>query len=166
VTAKSAPKTNACRVLDRLGIGYELRSYDFDPDELQAERVAEKIGLPSEQVFKTLCVRADDRSTCYAVIPGNYELDLKRLAQVAGHRSLSPVAVKELQELTGYIRGGVTALASKKSLPVFADEMMLLFEVISVSAGQRGLQILIAPEDYVLATGATVAEISREKASA
>lgn len=157
-------KTNACRVLDRLNISYQLRPYEFDPDHLEAERVAEKVGLPPARVWKTLCVRGDDRSIVLAVIPGDRELDLKRLAKVAGCRSVEPVAVKELQQITGYIRGGVTALACKKPFPVFADETLMSHEVISVSAGQRGLQIFIAPADYARATQATLAPLVREKA--
>ena len=160
----AAGKTNACRALDRLSIRYELRSYEFDPDHLEAERVAEKVGLPPAQVFKTLCVRGDDQSIVLAVIPGDRELDLKRLAKLAGCRSVVPVAVKELQQLTGYIRGGVTALACKKPFPVFADETVLQHDVVSISAGQRGLQILLAPPDYVRATQATLAPLARDKA--
>jgi Cys-tRNA(Pro)/Cys-tRNA(Cys) deacylase len=157
-------KTNACRALDDLGISYELRSYDVDESDLSAENVAGKLGLPSEQVWKTLCMRADDRAVLLAVVPGGYELDLKKLAASAGKRSVSPVALKELTALTGYIRGGVTALACKKPYPTFLDENALLFERISVSAGQRGLQIVIAPDDYAKATQATLADLTRPKA--
>ncbi|HEU5076057.1 MAG TPA: Cys-tRNA(Pro) deacylase [Polyangiaceae bacterium] len=157
-------KTNACRALDRLNIRYEVRCYDFDPEHLEAERVAEKVGLPAAQVFKTLCVRGADGSIVLAVIPGDRELDLKRLAKVAGCRSVEPVAVKELQQLTGYVRGGVTALACKKPFPVFADEMLTSHAVVSISAGQRGMQILLAPADYVRATQATLCALARAKA--
>lgn len=154
-------KTNACRALDALSIAYELRSYEVDESDLSAEAVAKKIGLPSEQVWKTLCVRADDSSVLLAVVPGGYELDLKKLALAADKRAVSPVPLKELTALTGYIRGGVTVLACKKPYPAFIDENALLFERISVSAGQRGLQIVIAPADYIRATGATVADLTR-----
>lgn len=164
--ANTAPKTNACRALDRLKIGYELRAYDFDPEQLAAERVAEKVGLPARQVFKTLCLRADDQSVLLAVIPGDCELDLKRLAKHASHRSVAPVGVKELVGLTGYIRGGVTVLACKKPYPVFADESIVTHSLISVSAGQRGLQILLNPHEYVRATKATLAPIARDKQKA
>jgi Cys-tRNA(Pro)/Cys-tRNA(Cys) deacylase len=158
-------KTNACRALDALGIVYALRSYAVDESDLSAEAVAAKLGLPSEQVFKTLCLRADDRAVLLAVVPGNLELDLKKLSRAAGRRAAAPVALKELSELTGYIRGGVTALACKRPYPVFLDETALLFDEISVSAGQRGLQIVIAPSSYVRAVSAVVADISRFKAS-
>lgn len=158
-------KTNACRALDALGISYELRSYEVDENDLSAENVAGKLGLPAEQVWKTLCMRADDRAVLLAVVPGSFELDLKKLAVAADKRSIAPVPLKELTALTGYIRGGVTALACKKPYPTFLDENALLFEQISVSAGQRGLQIVIAPADYVQATGAQLADLTRPKSS-
>jgi Cys-tRNA(Pro)/Cys-tRNA(Cys) deacylase len=151
-----AHKTNAVRLLDRLGIDYELREYAVDPDDLAAETVAAKIGLPAEQVFKSLVARGDRNGICIAVVPGNAELDLKALAQASRDRKVHLVAVKELQSLTGYMRGGVTALAGKKDYPVFVDETIESFDVISVSAGVRGMQILLAPADYVRATRATV----------
>lgn len=157
------PKTNAARVLDGLGIAYELRAYDVDEDDLSAESVAKKVGLPEEQVWKTLCLRADDKSIVLALVSADRELDFKACARVAGKRSLEPVAVKELQGLTGYIRGGVTALACKKDYPVVVDELMELCDVVSVSAGQRGLQLLLAPADYLRATAATVGAISRSR---
>lgn len=154
-------KTNAARLLDNLGIKYSLKDYDVDPDDLSASTVASKIGFPLEQVFKTLVVRGDRHGVCLAVIPGDLQLDLKALAKLSGNRSVDTVALKEVQPLTGYIRGGVTALACKKDYPVYADENMYLFEVISVSAGVRGTQILINPEDYIKATGAIVGQIAR-----
>ena len=156
-------KTNACRILDSLGIHYELREYKVDPDDLSAENVAAKVGLPPEQVFKTLAVRGDRNGVSVAVIPGNYELDFKALAQLTGDRKVEMLPLKEVQSVTGYIRGGVTALGMKKDYPVFADETIELWETVSVSAGQRGLQIVIAPADYLRATAGSVGEISRQK---
>ena len=160
-------KTNAARLLDQLGIGYELRAYEVDPDDLAAETVAAKIGLPPEQVFKTLVARPagskDWHGVVMAVIPGDQELDLKALATAAGEKKMELVTVKELQGLTGYIRGGVTALAGKREYPVFVDETIELFDVVSISAGMRGLQILIAPADYLRATKGTVGAIGTEK---
>jgi Cys-tRNA(Pro)/Cys-tRNA(Cys) deacylase len=163
MAAVSPKKTNACRALDALGIAYELRPYEFDENDLSAETVAKKVGLPAEQVFKTLCVRADDQAIVLAVLPGDQVLDLKALARAAGKKSVEPVALKELVGLTGYVRGGVTALACKKPYPVFLDESAQLFDRISISAGQRGLQILLHPADYRSATSASYAEISRPK---
>src|ERR1700732_5249369 len=144
-----------------MGIRYELREYEVDPENLAAETVAAKIGLPPEQVFKTLVARGDRNGICMAVVPGDAELDLKALAEASGDRKVQLVPVKELQELTGYIRGGVTALAAKKDYPIYVDESIELFDAISVSAGIRGVQILIAPEDYLRATKATLVAIAR-----
>ena len=157
------PKTNAARLLDQLGIHYELREYEVDPNDLAAETVAAKTGLPAEQVFKTLVARGDRNGVCMAVIPGDQELDLKALAAAAGERKIQLVPVKELQVLTGYIRGGVTALVAKRDFPVYVDETIELFDAISISAGLRGLQILIAPSDYVRAAKGTVTALSQPK---
>jgi Cys-tRNA(Pro)/Cys-tRNA(Cys) deacylase len=157
-------KTNAVRLLDSLNILYELREYEVDPDDLAAETVAAKIGLPPAQVFKTLLARGDRNGPCFAVVPGNYELDYKALAKLSGDRKVEMVSLKEVQPLTGYIRGGVTVLGAKKDYPVYADETIELWDVISISAGVRGTQILLAPVDYLRITNATVAEIAREKA--
>lgn len=162
---KTAQKTNAARLLDQMGIHYELREYEVDPDDLAAETVAAKIGLPPEQVFKTLVGRGDRNGVCLAVIPGDQELNLKALAAVAGERKIQLVPVKELQTLTGYIRGGVTALAAKRDFPVYVDETIELFDVVSISAGVRGLQILIAPADYLRATNGQLAALAEPKKS-
>ncbi len=156
-------KTNAARILDRLDIFYELRDYEVDPDDLSAERVAAKIGLPPEQVFKTLVVRGDRHGVVLAVVPGNAELDPKALARLTGDRSTELVPLKDVQPLTGYLRGGVTALGGKKDYPVFVDETLILFDQIAVSAGVRGTQLLLAPEDYLRATQATTGPLTREK---
>jgi Cys-tRNA(Pro)/Cys-tRNA(Cys) deacylase len=157
-------KTNAMRSLDTLGIRYEIRQYEVDPDDLHAERVARDIGLPPEQVFKTLVVRGDRNGVLLALVPADAEVEFKALARLSGDRRVEMVPLKEVQPLTGYIRGGVTALACKRDYPVFADERMQLFDVISVSAGVRGTQILLAPDDYVRATRATLGPISRIEA--
>jgi Cys-tRNA(Pro)/Cys-tRNA(Cys) deacylase len=158
----SAPKTNAVRLLDRVGVPYELREYEVDPDDLAAETVARKVGMPPEQVFKTLVCRGDKHGVCLAVVPGNCELDLKALARATGDKKADTVPLKEVEPLTGYVRGGVTALACKKDYPVFVDETADLFDVISVSAGMRGLQVLLAPGDYVRVTEAKIAPIAKE----
>ncbi len=156
-------KTNAARLLDSFGVSYEIREYEVDPEDLAAESVAAKVGLPPEQVFKTLVARGDRHGVCFAVVPGDQQLDLKALAKLSGDRSTDTVPLKEVQPLTGYIRGGVTALAAKKSYPVFVDETIELFDVISISAGMRGAQILIAPADYIRVTGAKVGAIAKPK---
>ena len=160
-------KTNAARLLDSLGIAYELRDYEVDPEDLSAETVARKIGLPPEQVFKTLVARGDRTGVLLAVVPGDAELDPKALARVSGDRRVEVVALREVTPLTGYVRGGVTALAGKKDYPVFVDETLELFDAVSVSSGARGTQLVLAPADFLLAVGAgrgTVGAISKPKA--
>lgn len=156
-------KTNAVRLLETLGIQYELREYQVDPEDLAAETVAAKIGMPPEQVFKTLLARGDRNGLCFAVIPGNCELDLKALAAASGDRKIELVPVKELQGLTGYIRGGVTVLGAKKAFPAYADETIQMWDKISISAGVRGTQIILSPEDYLRATSGVIADIARGK---
>ena len=156
-------KTNAVRLLDQLGVTYELREYEFDPDDLSAETVAAKVGMPPEQVFKTLVARGDRNGICMAVIPGDTEVNLKALASASSNRKIHLVQMKELLGLTGYVRGGVTALAGKKDYPVYVDETIELFDVVSISAGTRGLQILLAPSDYLRVTKGTVANIAETK---
>jgi Cys-tRNA(Pro)/Cys-tRNA(Cys) deacylase len=154
-------KTNAARLLDTLNIHYELRTYPVDPEDLSALRVAEKVGLPAAQLFKTLVCRGDRTGVCLAVVPGDRELDLKALARVRGDRRSETVPLKEVQPLTGYVRGGVTALAAKREYPVVLDDSALGWPVISVSAGIRGAQLLLDPEDYRRVTNAVVATVSR-----
>jgi Cys-tRNA(Pro)/Cys-tRNA(Cys) deacylase len=156
-------KTNAVRLLDDLKISYELREYEVDLEDLSAETVARKIGLPPEQVFKTLVVRGDRNGVCLAVIPGDTELDLKALAKLSGDRKMELAPLKEVQPLTGYIRGGVTALTCKKEYPVYVDETAILFDVISVSAGVRGTQIVLMPGDYLRVVKGKTADISKRK---
>jgi Cys-tRNA(Pro)/Cys-tRNA(Cys) deacylase len=153
-------KTNAVRLLEEMGVQYELRPYEVDPDDLTAETVADKIGLPAEQVFKTLVARGDRLGVCFAVVPGNGRLDLKALAKLTGDRKVDTVPLREVQPLTGYVRGGVTVLGAKKAYPVYVDETIELFEVVSISAGMRGLQILLAPAEYLRATGARLGRIA------
>lgn len=156
-------KTNAARLLDRLGISYELRDYQVDLEDLSAETVAAKVGMDPAAVFKTLVVRGDRHGICYAVVPGDAELDLKALARLTGDRKVDTVPLKEVQPLTGYIRGGVTAMAGKKDYPVFLDETAQLHDRIAVSAGVRGTQIVLAPDDYARAVAATIGAIARDK---
>ena len=157
-------KTNAARILEGLSIAYTLQEYEVDPEDLSAINVARKIGLPVEQVFKTLLILIGPDQYAFAVIPGNAELDFKKLARAAGARKTEMVSLKEVQPLTGYIRGGVTVFGAKKDFPVFADETIELFDLISVSAGQRGVQILLSPQDYLRAARATVADLTKEQA--
>ncbi len=158
-------KTNAARLLDALGIAYELRAYQVDPDDLTAVSVARKIGMPVEQVFKTLLTRTSENTHLFAVVPGDAEVDLKKLAAIAGVRKAELAALKDVEALTGYIRGSVTVLAAKKGFPAYADELIEMFDTISVSAGQRGLQLLLAPADYLRAASITLADLTKAPAA-
>lgn len=157
-------KTNAARLLDSLGIAYEVQTYEVDPDDLSAIAVARKIGMPAEQVFKTLLTRAATGAAAhfFAVIPGDAELDLKKLAQAAEVKKVELASLKDVEPLTGYVRGGVTVMAARTALPAFADETIELHDVISVSAGQRGTQLVLAPADYLRATCATLADLTKD----
>jgi Cys-tRNA(Pro)/Cys-tRNA(Cys) deacylase len=157
-------KTNAARLLNSLNIRYELRAYEVNPDDLTAISVARKIGLPPEQVFKTLLAQANAGDHLFAVIPGDSELDLKKLAHAAGAKKTELASLKEVEPLTGYIRGGVTVMGAKKPFPAYADETIELFDVISVSAGLRGLQLILAPADYLRAADATLADLTKNPA--
>ncbi len=157
-------KTNACRLLDALQIRYETREYPVDPEDLSGETVARKINMPAEQVFKTLLCRIDQRDIVFAVLSVADELDFKKLASAAGGHRAELVPIKEVHPLTGYIRGGVTVFGSKKPFPVFADGSIELFDHISVSAGTRGMQILLRPADYLRAAEATLVDLTRTAA--
>ena len=157
-------KTNAARLLDALNIAYELRAYEVDLNDLTAISVARKINLPPEQVFKTLVTETVDKEHLFVVVPGNAELDLKKLAVVAGTRKAELAPLKDVEPLTGYIRGGVTILAARRAFRAFADETIQLFDVISVSAGIRGLQLVLAPADYLRATSAALADLTKSSA--
>jgi Cys-tRNA(Pro)/Cys-tRNA(Cys) deacylase len=155
-------KTNAARILDAAGIYYELRAYAVDEDDLSARRVAEKIGMPPEQVFKTLVARGDRTGILMAAIPANTELDLKSLAAASGNKKVELVAVKEVLGLTGYIRGGVSPIGGKKPYPFFIDETAMLFDTISVSAGIRGCQLVLAPDGLVRITDGRYCAIAHD----
>ncbi|MBP7862271.1 Cys-tRNA(Pro) deacylase [bacterium] len=156
-------KTNAVRILDNLNIKYELVNYDVDPDDLTAETVASKVGLPVEQVFKTLALIGEKSGVILTVIAGNAQLDLKAAAKISGNKAVEMVPLKDVQKHTGYIRGGVTALACKKDYPVYVDEDILYYDVVSVSAGVRGTQIFLNPNDYVKATKGVIGQIAIQK---
>lgn len=156
-------KTNAVRLLEDRKIQFELRNYAVDPDDLSAETVAAKVGMPPEQVFKTLVVKGDRGEVYLAVVPANSELNLKAFARLSGERRVELAPQKDVQPLTGYVRGGVTALSCKKDYPVYLDETALLFDVISISAGVRGTQVLLKPDDYITLTNAQIGEIAKPK---
>ncbi len=154
-------KTNAIRQLDIMKISYEVREYEVDESDLSAGTVAKKMDLPLEQVFKTLVAQGDKSGVFLAVIPGGEELDLKTAASVTGNKKVEMVSLKEVQPLTGYIRGGVSPIGTKKPYPVYLDETARDFPFISISAGQRGMQVLINPDDLVKVTNATIVRLGK-----
>lgn len=151
-------KTNAARFFDSLGIAYELREYTVNMEEFSAAVVAEKVGMPPEQVFKTLLCVTNEHEHVFAVVPGSDELDLKKLAHACGARKAEMAHLKDVEPLTGYVRGGVTVFGARKEFPAYIDETLELFDVISVSAGTRGVQMLLAPADYLRAATACNAQ--------
>ena len=157
-------KTIAARMLDQFKISYELRAYEVNEDELDAITVAHKVNMPPEATFKTLVARGDKTGVLMACIPGNAELDLKKLAAATGNKKVELVAVKEIQSLTGYIRGGVSPLGAKKKYPLWLDQQALGHQRVSVSAGQRGLQMILAPQDLQRAAQATLADLAKAAA--
>lgn len=159
---KKLKKTNAARILDNLGIEYEIKTYDVDESDLSAVHVAQTAGLNIDTVFKTLVTRGDKTGIIMAVIGGDKEINLKSLAKASGNKSVEMISLKELLPLTGYVRGGCSPLGAKKDYPVFLDSRALTQEKISISAGLRGMQIILAPADLVRATNAKVADLIQE----
>lgn len=157
-------KTNAARILDGLKISYEMREYQVDENHLSAESVAEKIKVPLDQVFKTLVVCGDKTGVLLACLPGGLELDLKALAMMSGNKKVDMVPLKDVQKLTGYVRGGVSPLGTRKQYDLYIDESVMLWTYVSISAGIRGCQILIAPTDLVNAVNGKISNISRHMA--
>lgn len=153
-------KTNAARLLDAAGIKYELAEYEVDESDLSATTLAKKIGQNIEQIFKTLVLRGDKTGVFVCIVPGDMEVDLKKAAKVSGNKSCAMVLQKELLGLTGYIRGGCSPLGMKKNYPIYIHETCQLFDYIFVSAGQRGLQIKVNPEDLIQMTGAGVCDVA------
>ena len=158
---KKEAKTNAARILDTLGISYELKTYEVDESDLSAVHVAKSVGMPIEMVYKTLVCRGDKNGVLMAVIPGGGELDLKALAAASGNKRVEMVHLKEVFGLTGYIRGGCSPLGAKKDYPVYLDDSARQQEVIAISAGKRGEQIILKPADLITAAKATLAAVSR-----
>lgn len=152
-------KTNAARLLDRAKIPYDLISYNFDPEDLAATHVAEELGEDIETVYKSLVLHGDRSGYFVCVIPGDKEVDLKKAAKVSGNKKADMIPMKDLLNVTGYIRGGCTAIGMKKPFPVYLQKEAGDLEFFYVSAGQRGLQLKLSPKDYVRFTGATLCDI-------
>lgn len=155
-------KTNAARLLDSAHIEYELIPYEFDPEDLAAQHVADSLGEDINQVFKTLVLHGTEKGHYFVcVVPGNCEVDLKKAAKAACTKKADLIAMKELQPLTGYIRGGCSPIGLKKPFPIFLHQTALNFAYIFISAGQRGLQFKISPKDLIAFTKATVADLTQ-----
>lgn len=158
--AKKLEKTNAARLLDKAGISYGLIPYKFDENDLAAQHVAESLGQPIEQVFKSLVLHGDRTGYIVCVIPGNCEVDLKALAKASGNKKVEMIPMKDLLSVTGYIRGGCSPVGMKKKFPTYFHSTAMEFEHIYVSAGVRGLQLKIAPSDLIAFVSGTVAEVA------
>lgn len=157
--AKKIEKTNAARLLDRAKVVYELIPYEVDENDLAATHVAESLGEPIERVYKTLVLRGDRNGHFVCVVQGDKEVDLKLAAKVSGNKSAALIPMKELLPTTGYIRGGCTPIGMKKRFPTFIDESVLEFDYIYISAGQRGLQLRLNPQDLIAFVGAEIAPL-------
>ncbi len=154
-------KTNAARILERLGVDYNILEFDVDEDDLSAQDAARKLGLPPEQIFKTLVARGDKSGIIIACVPGGKELDLKALARVSGNKKVELAPLREVRNLTGYIRGAVSPLGMKSSYPFFLDQSAFDHSSIIVSAGARGVQISLSPQDLVSALEAETGVLTR-----
>ena len=152
-------KTNAARLLDQLKIPYELIPYEVDENDLGAQHIAAQLGQPIERLFKTLVLRGDRSGLVVCVIPGAEEVDLKKAARVTGNKKLEMIHVKELLPLTGYIRGGCSPIGMKKALPTWFHESIMLYDTVYCSAGLRGLQFRLAPQDLVRAARGQLADL-------
>lgn len=154
-------KTNAMRVLERAGVLFELRTYHLDEEEFSAERVAALVGMAPETVFKTLIAHGDQTGYLFALIPAGTELDLKALAAVSGNKRVELAPLRDVFEVTGYMRGAVTLLAARRAYPAFIDETVELWPQVAISAGVRGVQIVLVPADLLRISGARPADIAR-----
>ena len=162
--AKKTDKTNAARLLDKAGIAYNLIPYEFDENDLAAQHVADSLGQDIARVFKTLVLYGDKTKYIVCVVPGNTEVDLKALAKVSGNKKVEMIPMKDLLQVTGYIRGGCSPIGMKKPFPTFFHSTALQFDKIYVSAGVRGLQLEISPSDLISYVKATVAEVATSEA--
>ena len=153
-------KTNAQRILESSGVAHRIMTYEVDESDLSAETAAAKVGLPAERVWKTLAVRGESGQLSLCVIPGDAELDFKKVARALGERRVAMLPLRDLEAETGYVRGGCSPIGTKRRLPTYMDETAALFEEISVSAGRRGLQVLIAPSDLARLVDAIFADLT------
>lgn len=155
-------KTNAMRILEQAGLSFRIETYAYDDEHLSGEHVAAQVSLPAEQIFKTLVVRGEKQGIMVFCIPVTEELDLKKAARAAGDKKIEMTHVRELLNLTGYIRGGCSPVGMKKKYPTWIDETAMLYEEIAVSGGARGIQVIINPEDLKNFVGAAYVDITSQ----
>ena len=154
-------KTNAIRILEKAGVSYELREYDIDDSAFTAEGVAEALGHEPEMIFKTLILRGDRSGPLIALAPAGTEINVRALAKASGDKRVEMVPQREVRSLTGYERGAVTPLGMQRSYPVFIDETVELWDIVGISGGEKGLEILLAPSDLMSVTRAVKADFAR-----
>ncbi|MDR2078979.1 MAG: Cys-tRNA(Pro) deacylase [Treponema sp.] len=160
MTKSGVKKTNVLRILDGSGIQYAVKEYPVDESDLSALHATEKLGMPPERVFKTLVLQGSSGAYWVCCIPAGEEVDLKKTARAAGEKSAALIPLKDLEPLTGYIRGGCSPIGMKKKFPTLIDETAELFETIGVSAGIRGMQVILNPGDLIRFTGALTADLT------
>ncbi|MBQ3429627.1 MAG: Cys-tRNA(Pro) deacylase [Mogibacterium sp.] len=153
-------KTNAMRLLDSAGLDYEMASYDYDESDLSGVHAAAELGVAPEIVFKTLVTRGDSNAFFVFVIPVAESLDLKKAAKASGNKKIEMIHVKEILDITGYIRGGCSPIGMKKTFPTYIDETAQLYEKIYFSAGKRGVQIILDPEELAFVTGGIFTDLT------
>ena len=154
--------TNVMRILKQAGIDFDTAEYEVDESDLSGVHAAQQLGMEMERVFKTLVTKGDKTGINVFVIPVAEELDLKKCASHSGNKRVEMIHVKELLPLTGYIRGGCSPIGMKKKYPTFIDETAILFETVAVSAGQRGEQVILNPEDLASITQATFCDLVKD----
>lgn len=157
-----APKTNAMRILERAGVTFEVHLYDYDEQTFSAEDAAQQVGMAPETVFKTLLLHGDRSGHLFALIPAGAEVDLRSLAGASGNKRVELAPQRDVQGLTGYLRGAVTVLAAKHAYPVYVDETVELWPQVGISGGAHGLELVLAPADLLQVTGAQLADIARQ----
>lgn len=157
-------KTNVARILDKEKVPYEVKSYDFDPEDLNATHAAEAFGLEYGRVFKTLVLRGDRNGLFVCVVPSDKTVDLKKAAKASGNKSAEMLHVKDLLEHTGYVRGGCSPIGMKKHYPTFIDESVCGWDSVTVSAGQRGVMVLVSPQDIIKVARMTTADLTKDEA--
>lgn len=155
-------KTNAMRILERAGVAYEVHLYRYDEQTFSAEDAAQQVGMAPETVFKTLLLHGDRSGYLFALIPAGAEVDLRSLASASGNKRVELTPQRNVQELTGYLRGAVTVLAAKHAYPVYVDETVELWPQVGISGGAHGLELVLAPADLLRVTGARLADIARQ----